>query len=281
MREFDRIQQEIVALTVDWKNLEKEIKEFYVYGVDVDNTDKNLVLLAGRLRELLNRTNKLVSSARDHYISPHQVPLDLAQELTNLELISENIAGVMEGKEREFKKARTVRSDYLTGVDVVQIWIQQAELKLQDRTIKPLELKQNLQQIQLEIDSVLERFDATSKCADIIIEKSRDDEEKISVKSTIDTLKAQLSQIKTWLDEKKQQIGDTLDSWTRFMQLYETVMSWVREKQEFMVDPLNLVSLHQARQKLNDYSVCIYNKVMFLYFYYDVYYKFIDCHKKL
>lgn len=256
VREFDKIQQDIIALISDWKKIEKNIKEFYVYDSDVDCTDRNLILLGDRVRDLVNKTTKLVNTARDHY-KASQVPLDLAQELTNVELLSENISGAMEGKEREFKKARTVRSDYLTGVDAVQIWIQQAELKLQDRTIRPLELKQNLQQIQLEIDSVLERFDATSKCADIIIEKSRDDEEKINIKSTIDTLKAQLQQVKNWLDEKKQQIGDTLDSWTRFMQLYETVMIWVREKQEFMVEPLNLVSLHQARQKLNDYSVSI------------------------
>ena len=40
----------------------------------------------------------------------------------------------MEEKDRDFKRARTVRSDYLKDVEEVQIWIQGAEKKVQDQT---------------------------------------------------------------------------------------------------------------------------------------------------
>ena len=51
----------------------------------------------------------------------------------------------MEEKDRDFKRARTVRSDYLKDVEEVQIWIQGAEKKVQDQTAEPQVLKENLQ----------------------------------------------------------------------------------------------------------------------------------------
>lgn len=50
----------------------------------------------------------------------------------------------MEEKDREFKRARTVRTDYKRAVDEVQSWIQNAEFKVQDRSVEPLQLKENL-----------------------------------------------------------------------------------------------------------------------------------------
>lgn len=74
------------------------------------------------------------------------------------------------------------------------------------------------------------------------------------VQNTIDQLAQQLGQVRSWLDEKKQQVGDSLDAWTRFMNLYQIVMTWVAEKRAFIEEPLDLKTLHETRQKLNDYS---------------------------
>jgi hypothetical protein len=41
------------------------------------------------------------------------------------------------------------------------------------------------------------------------------------------------------------------------MTLYTMVKSWVDEKQTFLLEPLQLSSLTQARQKLQDYTVSI------------------------
>jgi nesprin-1 len=54
------------------------------------------------------------------------------------------VSGAMEEKDREFKRARTVRTDYKHAVDEVQSWIQNAEFKVQDRSVEPLQLKENL-----------------------------------------------------------------------------------------------------------------------------------------
>lgn len=64
--------------------------------------------------------------------------------MSSLELLSETVSGAMEEKDRELKRARTVRTDYRRAIEEIQGWIQNAELKVQDRTSEPLQLKENL-----------------------------------------------------------------------------------------------------------------------------------------
>jgi nesprin-1 len=52
-------------------------------------------------------------------------------------------------------------------------------------------------------------------------------------------------------------VGDSIDSWQRFLQLHSLVISWVDEKKCFLTEPLHLTSLVQARQKSQDYNVRI------------------------
>jgi nesprin-1 len=59
--------------------------------------------------------------------------------------LAENVSSAMEEKDREFKRAKTIRSEYLKDVEEVQLWIQEAEKKVQDQTAEPQILKENLQ----------------------------------------------------------------------------------------------------------------------------------------
>lgn len=242
---------------------QKEIAGFYLYGEDVEGTETDLLALTSRVQERIKQAKALVKNARDKYVTAQQVvPSDVSQELTNLELLIEAILSAMDDKEREFKKARTVRSDYLTDVEAVQAWIKEAELKVQDRSIEPQLLNDNLQQIQSEIGGISDRLERLTKNGKSIVEKSRSDEEKQLIQSTIDTLTNQLQQVRTWLEEKKQQVSETLDAWQRFLNMYQAVMTWVREKQVFLQEPLYISTLQEAKQKLHDYSVSIILYVM-------------------
>jgi len=51
------------------------------------------------------------------------------------------------------------------------------------------------------------------------------------------------------------QISESLDAWQRFMQLYSQVKIWIKEKNEFLEEPLELGSLPETREKLNNYAV--------------------------
>ncbi|XP_037820346.1 uncharacterized protein LOC119609573 [Lucilia sericata] len=163
----------------------------------------------------------------------------------------------METKQKEFKRAKTVRTDYLAGVDEIQRWLMQAEMEVQDRTLAPAQMKELLHRINQEITGIYERFTMVKTNGQLIIDNCRNSEEKLLVQTTIDQLAQQLGQVRSWLDEKKQQVGDSLDAWSRFMNLYQIVMSWVADKRLFLEQTIELKTLPEARTKLNDYVVAV------------------------
>lgn len=256
LAEITSILSDISDTTNSLLDSQKQIADFYLYDEDVEGTETDLLVLTSRVQERIQEAKALIKDAKEKYVSEQQlVPSDVSQELTNLELLIEAISSAMNDKEREFKKARTIRTDYLTDVETVQAWIKEAELKVQDRSIEPQLLNDHLQQIQSEIGGISDRLERLTKNGKSIVEKTRSDEEKQLIQSTINTLTEQLQQVKSWLEEKKQQVSETLDAWQRFLNMYQAVMTWVKEKQVFLQEPLYISTLQEAKQKLHDYSV--------------------------
>lgn len=248
-------------------SLQDDVVNLYVFGENLASTEQQLnELRINKLESHLNHAKTISSNIQNHYNHVQDlIPSDIAKELNELELLTEAIAGAMDEKDREFKKARTIRTDYLADVDDVQNWIKDAELKVQDRSIEPQLLHEHLQQIQSEIGSTADRLEKLIKNGKIIVEKTRDDGEKDSIQSTIDNLNEQLLQVRAWLEEKKQQINETLDAWQRFLALYQAVMDWVTEKREFLKEPLVISTLQEAKQRLHDYSVCFFLYILLIY----------------
>lgn len=256
LEDIEEVFRDISHLEKSLIGIQKEVVDFYVFGEDIPKTEEDLGSLRDRVTDLIDRTKFLTLNVKNRYNNLQQlVPSDVSQQLSSLELLSETISNAMEEKDREFKRAKTIRTNYLADVDEVQNWISNAETKIQDRSVEPQVLKENLQQIQSELGNVTDRLEKLTKNGKTIIEKTKDDEEKALIQKTIDNLAEQLQQIKTWLDEKKAQVGDSLDAWQRFLSLHQQVMAWVDEKRQFLVEPLQLSTLHEARQKLHDYSV--------------------------
>lgn len=253
-------------------DLKSEIINFYVFDEDVSKTEDDLRRLSSRVQSRINDAKQLTADLRSKYqAAQNLVPSDVAQELNQLELLTESVIAVMEDKEREFKKARTIRTDYLTDVEELQTWIKESELKIQDRSITPQQLHERLQLIHSEIGSVTDKLDKVTRNGKTIIEKSRKQEEKDIVQSTVDTLTDQLSQLKASLDEKRDQVGDILDAWQRFLALYQQVIQWTEEKRVFLQEPLNVGSLQDVKQRLHDYNVsmksirCFITILLFFY----------------
>lgn len=239
-------------------DLKSEIINFYVFDENVSRTEDDLKKLGSRVRSRINDAKQLSSDIRSKYQTVQNlVPSDVAQELNQLELLTEALDTAMEDKEKEFKKARTIRTDYLTDVEELQIWIKESELKLQDRSATPQQLHEKLQQIHAEVSAVTDKLDKVTRSGKTIIEKSRKQDEKDIVQSTIDNLTDQISQVKALLEEKRDQVGDILDAWQRFLALYQQVILWTEEKRIFLLEPLNVGSLQDVKQKLHDYNVIL------------------------
>lgn len=256
LKHFDDLLETISNLHNQINLLIEKITDLYVYGDDQDAIQTELDQIALNVNRIGDDCHTLTQKIQDSYGKQQGfVPIDISQELKSLELSDENMRGAMADKEREFKRSKTVRSEYLNGVDYIQVWLQQAELRIQDRTLEPLRFKEIVNDIQKELSTIYEKLETVKQCAIIIVDNSRSNDEKKLIQNTIDQLEKQIEQIRTDLEEKKHQLHDSLDAYARFMKLYDTVMKWAAEKREFIAISLNVTTLSEARQKMNEYMV--------------------------
>ncbi|PSN34719.1 hypothetical protein C0J52_20228, partial [Blattella germanica] len=241
---LEHIQAAVGVVHKNLQNFQAEVPAFYVWGENIGTTEVLLQNIRCQLEESISEGKALSTKTKERYRTSQQLlPSDISEQV-----------GAMEEKDRELKRARTVRGDFKRDVDEVQNWLQKAELKVQDRSIEPVQLKEYLAQIQSEIGSISDKLDCLTKNGNVICGQINDAEEKELIQSTIANLTENMSQVKSWLEEKKLQAADILDAWQRFLNMYKATMTWVEEKQTFLTEPLQLSNLTQARQKLHDYS---------------------------
>lgn len=167
----------------------------------------------------------------------------------------EKIASSLDDKAKDVKRARSLVSDFEKDIDFIGKWILITEEKLQNRGSEPQLLKESLQSILSELPGVMDKMEKAKKASCVIIEKTTDPKECEKVKTTVDVTEAQLLQLKSTIEDRKLKIGESLDSWDRFLQLHAQVMSWVDEKNQFLKEPIKLSSMAETRQKLNAYVV--------------------------
>nr|XP_050869210.1 muscle-specific protein 300 kDa [Vespula vulgaris] len=258
LKELENTESEIERLRKDLNEARSSATNLYVFGADQETAENEVKELKSHLDDLVETAKKFSGNTKARYqVSQQLVPSDLSQHLTALELCAEATAQAMDEKQRELKRARTTRSDYLTDVDEVQAWVRQAEIKVQDRSIEPIALRESLRQIQNELGPITDKLERLTRNGRVIIENTRDDAEKELIEKTVNDLSEQLGQVRNWLDEKRQIVGDTLDAWQRFLTLYDAVRIWTEEKKQFLTEPLKLSTLVQARQRLHEYSTAV------------------------
>ncbi|XP_070067948.1 muscle-specific protein 300 kDa isoform X8 [Drosophila takahashii] len=258
LEEIEQVFRRISQLQDKLNALQDQLQSVHVYDEHISQTEQLLITLNSQVQQAAEESKSLVAQTTAHYqAKQNQLPSDIAQEFTALELLAERVQVTMETKEKDFKRAKTVRTEYVAGVDEIQRWLLSAEVQVQERSLTPTQMKELLQRINHEITAIYERFTLVKTNGQLIIENCRNSEEKTLVQTTIDQLAASLAQVRGWLDEKKQAVGDSLDAWTRFMNLYQIVMSWAAEKRTFIDQTIELRTLPEARNKLNDYVTAV------------------------
>lgn len=176
---FEDAEREIEELRKRLNEARDRASALHVFGPDQDAAEEELDELKASVEEDLDAAKRFSGSTKARYQASQQlVPSDLAQHLTALELCAEATAQAMEEKQREQKRARTVRSDYLTDLDEVQAWIRQAELKVQDRSVEPGPLREQLRQVQDELGTITDKLERLTRNGRTIAENTRDETEK-------------------------------------------------------------------------------------------------------
>lgn len=261
--QLDKALEQIARFLETISNLQSEINkitevitDLYLYGDEQQLIERQIQECILNVNKTSDNCNILTKQIQESYTKQQGfIPIDLAEELKSLELAGENMRRVMADSEREFKRAKTVRGEYLNGIEYLHSWVQKAELRIQDRSLDPATQKNVINDIQKEFTIIYEKLDTVKQCAFIIIDKSQSNDEKVLIQSTIDQLEKNVEHIRTNLDERKHLLNDSLDAYVRFLKLYEIVMKWAAEKREFIGISLNVTTLNEARQKMNEYMV--------------------------
>lgn len=248
----------ITDYTHDLTQIKVQIGSIHVFDENVDRTERELTEIKEKLSAKEANIKPFIAGIRDLYNTEQNfIPTDIVQNLVNLELLLENNFELWEDKMKSFKKARSIRSEYLTNVDEVNQWIRQAVDKTNDPHVEPNQFKENLHKLNQEQELIWERLQCAKKNGDVIIENSHSDEERILIKTTIDQLEHQLNEIGHLLTEKRQQIDNTLDGWSRFLHMHRAVMDWCREKKNMLSEPMDIHTIQQAKQKHAEYSAAV------------------------
>jgi len=202
-------------------------------------------------RELHHTTRKKLSDLGQ------SLPPDTGDKLANIELMAEKSLTDLEECETEHKRARNVRYDFQVDVEEVQFWISRSESKIQDRSLEPHALKNNLNEIQSEINGISEQLDNLLSNGKIITEKTDNHQEKELVLSTTTNLSEQIAQLKQLIQDKKNAANDAIDAWQRFLQFHAALKAWCEEKESFLNEPFTFTNLSSAKLKLQDYNTAL------------------------
>merc|ERR1712012_849772 len=238
--------------------LGKHLSDVKVWHQNHAETEAKLVDLrqdietvSSQIRELHTGTRKKLSELGQ------SLPSDTADKLANVELVAEQKLANLEDRESEHKRAKNIRYEFQVDVEEGQFWISRSESKIQDRTLEPHILKNNLNDIQSEINGISEQLDKLLNNGKIITEKTDNNQEKELVPSTTNNLSEQISSLKNLIQEKKNAANDAIDAWQRFLQFHSALKTWCDEKDSFLKEPFCFTNLSAAKLKLQDYNAAI------------------------
>ncbi|ODN01313.1 Nesprin-1 [Orchesella cincta] len=255
LQEIDSKIEEYQALL---NGVDTQIRSIDSFDRDYDKVDKKLLELGNRIKAAGSEISSFSTHIKDRFSSLKQVlPTSISKNISNLELEVEKIVSSLDDKQKDVKRARGIVSDFQKDIDAIGKWILNTEDRLQNRGSEPQLVKEALQALLSDLPAVLDQMERAKKASSIIIEKVSDPKERDKVKNSVDSTEAQLLQLKAAIEERRHKIGESLDSWDRFLQLYGQVMTWVEEKNQFLKEPIQLSSLPETRQKLNAYVMAV------------------------
>jgi len=250
-RKANQLADRLIKLT-------RSINSIVVWNQDQADSETMLQELRSELEETCSAARELHATTRKQLSELGQLlPPDTQEKLSSTELTAEKLLGQLEDMEAEHKRARTVRYEFQVDVEEVQFWISRSESSIQDRSLQPHTLKENLNQIQGELGKVKDQLSSLVANGAIIMAKTDNAAEKDLVASTTANLTDQLAQLTALVEEKKNRANDALDAWQKFLTMAAGVKSWLEERTLFLEEPLTFTSLSGAKLRSQDYAAAI------------------------
>jgi nesprin-1 len=248
------LSQNCIQIDSELQKVEENLTQLSQYPKDCDQNQHAVDEINDKLQNYSAEIKKLLGSLRDfeEFVTP-----EVATHLKNLELKVEQLQDRMEEYERAFKLARTVRNEYLLNIEKIHYWINDVEEKFKSHYNEPLEYKIAVHKSVQEKPSVVECYDVAKRSGQTIIESTQDENEAFMIRQTLDDTKSRLEHVFKLLDDQKTIIDNVVDAWTKFMELYQIIISWAFEKKIFVGQELKINNQQEARAMLNEYSVSV------------------------
>ncbi|XP_067130355.1 LOW QUALITY PROTEIN: muscle-specific protein 300 kDa-like [Centruroides vittatus] len=115
--------------------IENEITNLDCYEPDVETLELTLLQTSQCVSDLSQQIKTLSNETKTRYLEKgSSVPEEINKELSSTEIYCEKVSSSMEKKEREFKRARTIRWEYMQGVEKIVEWLQKAQEQLQNKS---------------------------------------------------------------------------------------------------------------------------------------------------
>ena len=239
-------------IEAELEKIERDLAAFDPFCKEIDQNQQTIDQINNKLSNYkaeIHKINKPLADFKE-YIAP-----EITDQLKTLELKVEKQLDTMEESNRQFKIAKTIRSEYLYNLEKVHCWINETEEKLKSHYIEPLEFKIFIHNLCQEKNTVSDWFENAKKSGQSIIESTRDAQEIINIKTILEQTKERLNQVYAQLEEQKVIIDNVVDAWSKFMELYQIIINWASEKKIFVGQDLKFNNIQEAQTKLAEYSV--------------------------
>ena len=234
------------------QTIEQQLVEFDPYSKEIEQNQQTIDQISKKLNIYRNEIQNISKSfvEFEEFIAPEYI-----NQLKELELRVEKLLDKMEEQNRNFYMAKAIRNEYLINTEKVHYWINNTEERLKNHYIEPLEFKKYIHNSFQERPTVAEWFDVAIRNGQSILQSTHDQREVSQIQNTLEHTREQLNHVFALLEDQKSIIDNVVDSWSKFMELYQIIINWASEKKIFVGQDVKLNNQYEAQLKLNEYSV--------------------------
>ncbi|XP_076321740.1 uncharacterized protein LOC143231084 [Tachypleus tridentatus] len=221
-----------------------------------------------RTRDAQNkmRTNSIACEAslgglplkKSRYLQrQHSMPDIINKALSSLEILIKAPSATTEDEGQEFKCARTAEQEYAHYVESITKWLRKAQDIILDNTAEPPSALENVKTLATEILDLEKDIEKLEQTGVKVITNSTLKETKLIVEETIKSLGEQLLEVQSWIEERLQEINDTMLLSNQFQTTYNCLDECLKKVENILLQEIPIHSLVETKKHLKNLKLAV------------------------
>ncbi|XP_043237695.1 nesprin-1-like isoform X2 [Amphibalanus amphitrite] len=231
------------------------LSELDPYGADQEDTARRLQGLREASDTLGSEVTTLCSEVSERY--EHGTPRDIAAKVSRVELLWDGCRQARADLDSETERAGRVLTEYRAGLGSVAEWLGDLDVRLRSGALDPEELRAATEELQAELAVTAVTMADVSRLAGVITERARCQRQRADVQQAVQRRHQELDAARQRLEKRHAQVMESLDSWSRFIELHASVRDWMKKQAPLAQQPRTLNTLPEARDALNEYKAAV------------------------